>query len=87
MEISGQNVRVCVFDIAGQERFHSIAKSYYKKCDGVFMVYDITCEDTFYEIDQWLRKIDQNADQDMAKVLVANKIDLAAEGTDDRKIS
>ena len=39
------------------------------------MVFDITSEDSFKDIEQWLRRIDQNADQDMVKVLIANKID------------
>ena len=41
------------------------------------MVYDVTSEESFKDIEQWLRRIDQNADADMVKVLVANKIDMA----------
>lgn len=46
-------------DTAGQERFHTIVKSYYRGAMGIMLVYDITNTKTFDNIAKWLRKIDE----------------------------
>ena len=43
---------------------------------GIILVYDCTEETTFKNIQNWLKQIDTHASQGVAKVLVANKIDL-----------
>jgi GTPase SAR1 family protein len=43
---------------------------------GIILVYDVTQEPTFNNITNWLKKIDSHASEDVARVLVANKIDL-----------
>ena len=52
-----------------------ITKNYYRQAMGVFMVYDVTDQNSYNDVEQWLRKIDESAKQDLLKVLVANKID------------
>jgi len=42
IEIDGQIVRLNIYDTAGQEKFKSITRSYYRIANGVFFVYDIT---------------------------------------------
>lgn len=42
---------------------------------GIILVYDCTEEQTFNNIQNWLKQIDQHASQNVAKVLVANKCD------------
>jgi len=39
------------------------------------MIYDVTSQESYEDIENWLRKIDENADEGIVKVLVANKID------------
>lgn len=43
---------------------------------GIVLVYDCTEETTFNNIQNWLKQIDAHASPTVAKVLVANKIDL-----------
>jgi Ras-related protein Rab-8A len=42
---------------------------------GIILVYDCTDQQTFNNIQNWLKQIDQHASQNVAKVLVANKSD------------
>lgn len=44
---------------------------------GIILVYDCTEEQTFNNIQNWLKQIDQHASSNVAKVLVANKCDRA----------
>jgi GTPase SAR1 family protein len=42
---------------------------------GIILVYDCTDQQTFNNISNWLKQIDQHASSNVAKVLVANKCD------------
>ena len=40
---------------------------------GILLVYDVTQEQTFQNITNWLKQIEAHANVDVLKVLVANK--------------
>lgn len=40
------------------------------------LVYDVTNEKTFHNISKWMRKIEEHANEDVDRILVANKCDL-----------
>ncbi|XP_077978608.1 uncharacterized protein LOC144434037 [Glandiceps talaboti] len=67
-----------IWDTAGQERFRSIPHSYFRKADGVMLLYDITCEKSFQSVTSWLVNI-QDVDVDNSAILMVlgNKEDLA----------
>ena len=65
------------WDTAGQERFRTITNSYYRKVQGILMVYDITNRGSFESIRSWIHQIEQHADTNVATLLVGNKFDLA----------
>ena len=48
-------------------------------CSGILLVYDVTNEKTFANISNWLRNIDENAKEDVEKIIVGNKIDLKSQ--------
>ncbi|XP_073735892.1 ras-related protein Rab-30 isoform X1 [Callorhinus ursinus] len=66
-----------IWDTAGQERFRSITQSYYRSANALILTYDITCEESFRCLPEWLREIEQYASNKVITVLVGNKIDLA----------
>ena len=39
-----------IWDTAGQEKYYSITSSYFRKVDGVFLVFDLTDIETFKKI-------------------------------------
>ena len=68
-------MKLQVWDTAGQERFRTITQTYYKGAMGIILVYDSTEEQTFSNIRNWIKQIEQHASDDVAKVLVGNKCD------------
>ncbi|KAF8367486.1 hypothetical protein PRIPAC_85315 [Pristionchus pacificus] len=83
VEMNGKKIKLQIWDTAGQERFHAITTSYYRKANGIVLVYDITDAKSFDSISRWLRNIDENASEDVVKMLLGNKCDMA----DQRAIS
>ncbi|KAJ8343013.1 hypothetical protein SKAU_G00329410 [Synaphobranchus kaupii] len=76
LEIKGQKIKLQIWDTAGQERFKSITQSYYRSANALILTYDITCEDSFRCLPEWLREIERYASNTVVTVLVGNKIDL-----------
>ncbi|CAL8081956.1 unnamed protein product [Calicophoron daubneyi] len=46
-------VKLQLWDTAGQEKYRSIAKSYYRNCVGVLIMFDITDRETFEHVPGW----------------------------------
>lgn len=68
-----------IWDTAGQEVYQSITKSYYKKSDGLILLFDVTEEGTFFKVEKWLKEIEANANENTLVYLVGNKIDCVKE--------
>jgi len=75
-DVNGETVRLQVWDTAGQERFRAITQAFYRKADGIFLVYD-SCDMSTLENakNTWLPNIRKYAPEDTKVVLVGNKID------------
>ena len=73
---NGKLIKLQIWDTAGQERYKSITSAYYKGAKGAFVVYDITREKTFKDIDKWITELKENGNEDMIIILIGNKLDL-----------
>ena len=69
-------IQLQIWDTAGQERYKSITSAYYKGAKGAFVVYDITKEKTFKNIDKWILDLKANGNEDILIILIGNKLDL-----------
>lgn len=69
-------VKLQIWDTAGQESFRSITRSYYRGAAGALLVYDITRRDTFQHLSRWLEEAQQHAQPNMVILLIGNKNDL-----------
>ena len=69
-------VKVQIWDTAGQEKYRSITSSYYKGAHGCLLVYDITRKVTFENINKWLAEIKLSSNNEINMVLIGNKCDL-----------
>ncbi|XP_070760986.1 ras and EF-hand domain-containing protein homolog [Enoplosus armatus] len=78
--VDGEPVLLQLWDTAGQERFRSIAKSYFRRADGVLLLYDVTCEKSFLNVREWVDMIEDVSQEDIPIMLVGNKSDLRQDG-------
>ncbi|XP_029826429.2 ras and EF-hand domain-containing protein homolog [Ixodes scapularis] len=76
IRIDGVNVSLQLWDTAGQERFRCITQSYFRKADGVMLMYDCTNEQSFLNVRQWMSDLEEAASRGIPIVLVSNKTDL-----------
>lgn len=76
IELRGKKIKLQIWDTAGQERFHTITTSYYRGAMGIMLVYDITNAKSFDNIAKWLRNIQEHANEDVEKMILANKCDM-----------
>ena len=76
LNIKDRNIRIQIWDTAGQEAFRSITRSYYKNSTCAFIVYDITSRKTFDNVVIWLKECRDMCFKDILIVLVGNKSDL-----------
>jgi len=87
-------IRLQLWDIAGQERFSSMTRAYYKGTMGAIVVFDYSNAKTYQAaIDRWKRDLDDKCslpgNRSVPAILVANKSDLKRDQNlpDDLEIS
>lgn len=79
---SGEIIKVQLWDTAGQDRYRTIAKNYYKGSHGILLLYDVTKTNSFENIREWIRDIREEVYEKAIIFLIGNKIDKK----EDRKI-
>lgn len=70
------NIRLQIWDTAGQEAFRSITRSYYRGSIACFLVFDVTNRLSFENVHKWLEETKQYSHDSIELVLVGNKVDL-----------
>jgi len=73
--IDKKQIKLQIWDTAGQESFRSITRSYYRGAAGALLVYDITRRETFTHLTSWLEESRQHASENMTIMLIGNKCD------------
>mmetsp|Transcript_22437 Transcript_22437/g.34710 ORF Transcript_22437/g.34710 Transcript_22437/m.34710 type:complete len:93 (+) Transcript_22437:275-553(+) len=75
----GKNIKLQLWDTAGQEKFRTITTSYYRGTSCCVLVFDITNIDSFYNLFQWIDQYNYHCEQPVANIIIAaNKVDLEA---------
>jgi len=77
IELDGKTIKLQIWDTAGQERFRTISSTYYRGAHGIIVVYDVTNRTSFENVQRWLTEIDKYARENVNKLLVGNKADIA----------
>eukprot|EP01099_Mayorella_cantabrigiensis_P004901 TRINITY_DN3776_c0_g1_i1.p1 TRINITY_DN3776_c0_g1~~TRINITY_DN3776_c0_g1_i1.p1 ORF type:complete len:225 (-),score=46.88 TRINITY_DN3776_c0_g1_i1:234-908(-) len=76
LNIDGTRLVLNIWDTAGQERYHGLGPLYYREANGAVLVYDITDQDTFVKVKNWVKELRRMLGQDIILALVGNKSDL-----------
>ena len=71
-----KKVNVNIFDTVGQEKYRSVCSGYFRNCDGVVLVFDVTDQNSFTKLHAWKLMIAQSAKISIPILLIGNKIDL-----------
>ncbi|KRX09704.1 P-loop containing nucleoside triphosphate hydrolase [Pseudocohnilembus persalinus] len=82
LKINDNNVKLSIWDTAGQDRFNFITRAYYKGCNGVLFVFDTTNRQSFLNIQKWFDQVQETAQNSINQVeflLVGNKADMYEE--------
>ena len=80
---SGEDVRLMLWDTAGQEEFDAITKAYYRGAQACVIAFSTTDHASFEAVKKWKRKVEDECGH-VPMVLVQNKIDLLHESQVDR---
>lgn len=76
LRVDNHIVALQLWDTAGQERFRSITKQYFRKADGVIVVYDVTSEASFKNVRNWMTSVQEGTDDEAVVMILGNKMDL-----------
>lgn len=84
MKVDGKDVFVAIWDVAGQQVFSSIRKSYFEGSRGALAVFDVTRLESFDNLlEGWIKPFYDTITDLPPIIIIANKVDL----TDERLVS
>ena len=70
----GQNIKLQIWDSAGQEKYKSLIPSYVRNSSIIFVVYDVSSKASFNNVSSWINFI--KSIENTTIILCGNKIDL-----------
>ena len=77
LKLDNKKIVLDIWDTAGQEKFRSMGRHFYKNSNIVVIVYDITKKESFDDIKTfWYDNIKENAEEYKVIGIVGNKYDL-----------
>lgn len=77
---SDNMIRMHIWDTAGEEKFRAMTSFYYKDADAVILVYDVSDENTFRNLNYWIGELNNRVDRkDVCIIIVGNKVELPPE--------
>ena len=85
---NNKQIKFEIWDTAGQERYRSLTTMFYKTADAAILVYDITVEDSFEQLQSyWFTQVKEAAPENIILVICANKSDLLKQEKVDEEVA
>lgn len=75
VSVDDSQVALQLWDTAGQERYRCITQQFFRKADGVIVMYDLTAKQSFLSVRQWLSSVEEAVGDHLPVLLLGNKID------------
>ncbi|ELP90073.1 small GTPase RAB, putative [Entamoeba invadens IP1] len=76
LPIDGNNMKIVIWDTAGQEKYRSMVGMYYRGANVALICYDITSQSSFDSLEGWYTDLMKTALPDVSIAIVGNKLDL-----------
>ena len=78
VKLGEEEYKLTVWDTVGQERFRALPRKYYQNADGVLLLFDVTDEETFMHVNDWIKDVKDNSgkESDVVIYILGNKIDM-----------
>ena len=74
---NGKILKLEIWDTAGQEKYRSVTKMFYKDADAAILVYDITSKNSFDGLkNYWLKEVRDSSEKNVILIILGNKSDL-----------
>ena len=77
--IKNKKVRIKIWDTAGQEKFQSLTKGFFRNAQGIMIVFDVSNIETYDNIKYWAQSIKTHLGSEIEKIpviIIGNKKDL-----------
>ena len=78
--IDKEIIHIKIWDTAGEERYRSLTKGFFKNGEGIIIVYDVANKNSFESLKFWIDSIENNnnlENKEMPAVILGNKIDIS----------
>ncbi|XP_019516497.1 PREDICTED: EF-hand calcium-binding domain-containing protein 4B [Hipposideros armiger] len=75
VRVDDTQVALQLWDTAGQERYRCITQQFFRKADGVIVMYDLTAKQSFLSVRHWLSSVEEAVGDCIPVLLLGNKID------------
>ena len=73
--VNGEDVRLMLWDTAGQEEFDCITRAYYRGAQACVLAFSCVDRESFKQVARWKRKVEEECGN-IPMVLVMTKMDL-----------
>jgi Ras-related protein Rab-18 len=88
LTVDGESIKLSIWDTAGQEKYRTITKSYYRNVDGVVLVFSIAEPVTLEHLTEfWIKELTENGINSVPILLIGNKHDLREGLPEDQVVS
>eukprot|EP00043_Microstomoeca_roanoka_P013086 m.127803 g.127803 ORF g.127803 m.127803 type:complete len:228 (-) comp15663_c6_seq1:227-910(-) len=75
LRVRGEDLRLMIWDTAGQEEFDSLTKGYYRDAEACVVAFSTIDRDSFEAVESWIKKVEDEVGR-IPMVLIQNKVDL-----------
>lgn len=86
VKIDDTNVKIFIWDTAGQEEYHALNNVYYRDASAAILVYDITDRDSFDKVQTWVEELRLYLPKDTPIAIAGNKYDLPNRAIDQEEV-
>ncbi len=70
------NLELHIWDFGGEEKYRTLFPSYCNGASAALILYDTTNKESLIDVENWVKIIDKNADENVIKIIIGTKIDL-----------